>query len=97
MIIKQNLLRLKRLTMICSITVSYLNGSVKIANISFEELGVLFISGILKNPDTYTYFCNIHGNYISIEDITNVIEPVSYTHLDVYKRQLPAFKPFART
>ena len=60
--------------MICSIIVSYLNGSVKIANISFEELGVLFISGILKNPDTYTYFCNIHGNYISIEDITKVIE-----------------------
>ena len=71
--IKQNLLQLKRSMMICSITVSYLNGKTKVANISFEELGQLFLMGILREPENYTYFCNIHGKYNTVEEIKNII------------------------
>ena len=35
--------------------------------------------------------CHLRGSYNVVQTFQQMIEPVSYTHLDVYKRQSPLF------
>ena len=60
--------------------------------ISYKDAGITIVE---DNKDEVKYKTNIKGNYCwrtSLDRETGVMtihfEPVSYTHLDVYKRQI---------
>ena len=46
--------------------------------------------GVFSRPLTEKYAAEFHGEVIMQYQDCNGGEPVSYTHLDVYKRQAPA-------
>ena len=55
------------------------NGNEKKATILIVE----------DNADMRTYICSILKNKYQLKEAQNGAEAVSYTHLDVYKRQVP--------
>ena len=61
------------------------NAEADITGISFEE-DVLANSYIDLNP-SYDESQNAYPIRISVKEGTDMTSPVSYTHLDVYKRQ----------
>ena len=77
-------------TFLCLLALLFLTGSfAAAAQPGITEITTVGTGSVSLPPDTATVVAMVETNAPSASDASS---PVSYTHLDVYKRQLPGLR-----